>query len=31
MSTDGLLQGRITPEATELMRKGVGYPNPTGA
>ena len=29
MSTEGLLQGRITPDAIELMRKRIGYPNPT--
>jgi acyl dehydratase len=29
MSTEGLLQGRITDESLELMRKRIGYPNPT--
>jgi|KBSSwiStaDraftv2_1062776.scaffolds.fasta_scaffold01636_3 acyl dehydratase len=29
MATEGLLQGRITDESLELMRKRIGYPNPT--
>src|SRR4051794_34057208 len=29
MSTEGLIQGRITDESLDLMRRRIGYPNPT--
>jgi acyl dehydratase len=29
MSSDGLLRGQITDETLELMRRRIGYPNPT--
>ena len=29
MATEGLIQGRITDESLDLMRRRIGYPNPT--
>jgi acyl dehydratase len=29
MSTEGLIRGQITDETVELMRRRIGYPNPT--
>jgi len=29
MSDDAMIQGRITDESVEMMRKRIGYPNPT--
>src|SRR4030095_7761103 len=29
MTSEGLIQGRITDDAVESMRKRIGYPNPT--
>jgi acyl dehydratase len=29
MSTEGLIRGKITDESVELMRRRIGYPNPT--
>src|SRR6516165_3746028 len=29
MSTEGLIRGQITDESVELMRRRIGYPNPT--
>ena len=29
MSSEGLIRGQISDESVELMRRRVGYPNPT--